>query len=56
MKHECPNCGCKFSEVVLSEKEVGPFCPVDPNGCTEEPMCPWPCKKLREQSMAPESS
>ena len=23
------------------------FCPVSEEGCTETPVCPWPCKKLK---------
>lgn len=26
------------------------FCPVTPEGCTEDPVCVWPCKKLKDRA------
>lgn len=49
MKHQCPNCGCQFSEAILSEKA---YCPVSEDGCTEN--CKWPCNKLRDETVKSE--
>jgi hypothetical protein len=32
------------------------FCPVSAEGCTETPVCVWPCKKLKPSTATGEQS
>jgi hypothetical protein len=37
----------KAERSATQTREAAAFCPVDETGCKLEPICPWPCQKLK---------